>query len=218
MALFADRPWTLSVSAHTHYTRQDWLDAEDGWTGERPHHHLVNVTTCGSWWRGAPDANGIPNTTMRDGAPNGYTVVSFDGSEYRLDYRAAGEPAEHQMNLHLPEGIVAGRTSEARLAVNVFAGSERTRVSMRVDGGDWRALGRVREPDPAYVERLGRERELDPPPRSALPDPIDCPHLWAGALPADLAAGEHLIEVRATDPWDRTVHATRSLQVLGSDG
>lgn len=217
MALFADRPWTLSVSAHTHYAREDWLDADDGWTGERPHHHVVNVTTCGSWWSGERDADGIPNTTMRDGAPNGYTIVSFDGSEYRLDFRAAREPAEHQMNVHLPDRIVAGRTAKATLHVNVFAGGDRTRVAMRVDGGTWRALDQVREPDPAYVALVQRERAMNPPPRPGLPDPIDCPHLWKGMLPAGLAAGEHLIEVRATDIWERSVHATRALEVLATD-
>lgn len=216
MALFDDRPWTLSVSAHTHTTRQEWLDTDDGWLGDRPHHHVVNVTTCGSWWRGERDATGIPHTTMRDGAPNGYTIVSFDGTDYRLDFRAAREPADHQMNIHVPDDAVFGRTERTRVHVNVFAGSDRTRVVLRLDGGSWRSLEQVFEPDPSYAALVARERDLDPAPRPALPNPIDCPHLWAGPLPADLAAGEHLVEVRATDPWGRSVTATRTL-LVGKD-
>ncbi|MHC4844640.1 MAG: calcineurin-like phosphoesterase C-terminal domain-containing protein [Planctomycetota bacterium] len=217
MALFADRPWTLSVSAHTHTMRQHWLDAEDGWTGETPHHHVVNVTTCGSWWRGERGADGIPHTTMRDGAPNGYTIVSFNGSQYRLDYRAAREPSDRQMNVHVPAGVLAGRTGETRVHVNVFSGGDRTDVEMRVDGGAWRALEKVLEPDPAYVALVEHEKTLDPPPSPALPRPIDCPHLWAGNLPDGLAAGEHEIEVRATDAWQREFHARRAIRVDAAD-
>jgi len=217
MALFADRPWTLSVSAHTHFAQEHWLGAGDGWTGERPHHHVINVTTCGSWWRGERDADGIPHTTMRDGGPNGYTIVTFDGADYRLDFRAAREPADRQMNVHVPDGLVAGRTGDTRVHVNVFAGGDRTRVDMRVDGGDWAALDQVREPDPAYVALVEHEKTLNPPPKPALPAPIDCPHLWAGTLPGNLPAGEHLIEVRATDIWERRVLSSRALSVGAAD-
>ena len=42
---------------------------------------------------GAPDERGIPHTTMRDGAPNGYSIFTFDGHKYDIEFRAAAPPA-----------------------------------------------------------------------------------------------------------------------------
>ncbi len=41
----------------------------------------------------APDEKGIPHTTMRDGALNGYSVFTFDGQKYDIEFHApAGRP------------------------------------------------------------------------------------------------------------------------------
>src|SRR5690606_28132543 len=37
--LLKDFPYTLSMSAHTHMQRQDFMTREDGWLQEKPHHH-----------------------------------------------------------------------------------------------------------------------------------------------------------------------------------
>lgn len=65
--LIEERPFTLSVSGHTHTQAHRFLGAEDGWRGPEPHHHDVHVTVSGSWWSGAPDERGIRHKTMRDG-------------------------------------------------------------------------------------------------------------------------------------------------------
>ena len=88
--LIEQRPFCISISGHTHHHEHVWITHEDGWEGPEPHHHIINVTVCGSWWSGAPDERGIPHSTMADGAPNGYSVISFDGTDYRLDFFAAG--------------------------------------------------------------------------------------------------------------------------------
>ena len=67
MNLLGDRPYTLSLSAHTHFQRDDFVGPEHGWHGDDPHHHHNHATTSGSWWKGALDEVGIPHTTMRDG-------------------------------------------------------------------------------------------------------------------------------------------------------
>ncbi len=58
--MIEERPFALSLSAHTHFVKHHFIDKEDGWRGKEPHHHIVNVTVCGSWWRGATDELGIP--------------------------------------------------------------------------------------------------------------------------------------------------------------
>src|SRR3546814_19245581 len=48
------------------------------------------------------------------------------------------------------------------------------------------------------------------------PEAKPSPHLWRGALPTDLAAGEHRVEVRAFDAWqgEQRAGTTYRLQPL----
>jgi hypothetical protein len=75
-------------------------------------------------------------------------------------------------------------------------------VEFRVAGGDWQPMQRVSRPDPWLMAENRRDDEA-----SALrgfdraPEAAPSTHLWRGALPTDLAAGEHRIEVRTQDRW-----------------
>ncbi|MDX2039407.1 MAG: calcineurin-like phosphoesterase family protein [Isosphaeraceae bacterium] len=159
--LISQRPFAMSVSAHTHYQQHVFIDEKDGFKGSKPHHHVINVTVCGSWWRGAPDERGIPHTTMRDGAPNGYSIFSFDGHDYSIEFRPASRPKTYQMNIYAPEVIPASKAESTEILVNVFAGSERSKVEMRFgEDGDWVALERVDIEDPAYVATKAAEDAL----------------------------------------------------------
>ncbi len=82
----------------------DWGENK-GWHGTTPHHHLINATVCGSWWCGLNDERGIPHATMNDGAPNGYSVITFEGNKYNVRFKAAGRPVDYQMNIYLPDDI-----------------------------------------------------------------------------------------------------------------
>ena len=207
------RPLVMSVSAHFHMQEHLWLTKDDGWQGPEPHHHVIAVTTSGSWWRGVPDQRGIPVTTMRDGAPNGHLTMTFDGSEYVVDYHAApGSPAQ-QMHIWTPEVIWRRRVPTTEFAVNVYNGSERTAVEFRLDGrGDWQPMTRTTRADPFYEQAKRRETE-DMPDRWKLPDAELSPHLWTAAFAQTLDKGLHSIEVRATDPWGRTFLARRGFRV-----
>ncbi len=46
--LIENRPFAISFSAHTHFLKHHFIGKEDGFNGKEPHHHLVNVTVCGS--------------------------------------------------------------------------------------------------------------------------------------------------------------------------
>ena len=59
--LIEDRPYTMSISGHTHWHGHRFLGEKEGWKGEKPHHHVINVTVSGSWWSGAPDHQ-LPET------------------------------------------------------------------------------------------------------------------------------------------------------------
>jgi len=208
--LIENRPLSLSISGHTHFQEHRFIDREDGWRGPQPHHHVVNVTVSGSWWSGNRDERGIPHTTMRDGAPNGFSLLTFDGNRYQLDFRAAGRSADYQMNIvttnQAAEGrevnapLVAGELTEAQIWVNVFNGSPKCQVEVQVDDtSDWQKLDRVVEPDPLFVQTWNREQQVVPVIEPKLSKPIPSSHLWRGAMPHDLAAGTHLIRARWTD-------------------
>ena len=211
--LLAEHPHNVSFSGHWHVHAHWFIGQEDGWPGEKPHEHISFVATCGSWWHGARDEVGIPHTTMRDGAPNGWCVATFDGHEYSVTFRAARRPAEYQMNIFTPEVVAAVQVPETEVVVNVFAGSKRSTVEMRVGAGPWIGLEWVEREDPYYQATVKTEEGDSPQGRSKLPKPIKSPHIWRGYLPVGLTAGTHLIEVRATDVYGQTHFGRRIIRV-----
>jgi hypothetical protein len=209
-----DRPNTFTVAAHWHSQSHFFVKQEEGWGGEGELHHLVHATVCGSWWSGAKDEDGIPHTTMTDGAPNGYSIVTFDGSDYSIRFKAARRPADHQMNIYVPEAISRGSASDTQVIVNVFAGSERSTVEMRLgESGPWQPMTRTRMKDPFYMEL----KELEPLlPREfgrPLPEASDSNHIWTANLPTNPPKGVHLIHVRTTDMFGQTYTDRQSIRV-----
>jgi hypothetical protein len=211
--IVAERPYALSVSAHTHYQEHRFIKQADGWPKAEPHHHVVNVTTCGSWWQGAPDVRGVPHTTMRDGAPNGYSVFTFDGNQYKIEYRAARRKAEYQMNIISPDAVEVSAVAGTPFHVNVFGGSERSKVEYSFAGGPWIRMDKVEEADPMYAEAAQREKDLKPPFRP-LPAPIKSPHLWKAVLLKVSTPGVYPLHVRTTDMFGQVYIATRAIRVV----
>lgn len=213
-ALLKDFPYNMSISGHTHYQDHRFVTADDGWQQEKPHHHAVNVTVSGSWWGGATDEWGIPHTQMRDGAPNGYSVMRIDGTRYTLEFKAARRPAGQQMSIFSPEEIAMADAPDTSVYANVFAGSDRSTVEMRFGGaGAWAPMARVREEDPYYMAIKALEKGENPPNGRKLPEAIKSPHLWKAPLPALPPAGTHVIEVRTTDMFGQVYTDSRTIRV-----
>ncbi|MEX2242289.1 MAG: calcineurin-like phosphoesterase family protein [Fimbriimonadaceae bacterium] len=212
--LIETRPNVISISGHTHYQEHIFIGEKDGWKGIKPHHHTVNVTVSGSWWQGSPNELGIPHTTMRDGAPNGYSVFTFDGTKYSIEFRAAGSPDDHQMNIYAPEEVSREGASEVTVTVNVFGGSEKSVVEVRLNDGAWVKMDKVLKPDPKYAEAVARDAQLQRPFRP-LPAPMQSPHLWEVPLDRLFGGqrpywGSHTIEVRETDMFGK-VHTSQRI-------
>jgi len=198
--LIEKRRHTISVSGHTHWQAHQYLDEKDGWQGEEPHHHIITVTVSGSWWKGAKDEQGIPHATMRDGAPNGYGIVTFDGTEAKYEFKAARQPADYQMSIFAPDDVSTAKTQLVDVYVNVFNGSEKSEVKMRIGKDtEWITLKKTEELDPYYVAVRQREIAKDPNGKGHLSAAVPSYHLWKAKLPAGLAKGTQLIEVEATD-------------------
>jgi len=214
--LIEDRPYTMSISGHTHWQAHHFLTEEDGWKGKEPHHHIVSVTVCGSWWSGEPDNYGIPHTMMRDGAPNGYTLISFDKEKATVDFKAARRPASYQMSVFAPEAVTVTEAPEKQLYVNVFGGSERSKVKFRVGSdGVWQGMTKTLEQDPYFLAL--KEKEAATPEGALknrpLPKVINSAHLWKATLPQGMAPGVHRIQVEAEDMYGRVFHGSRVIRV-----
>jgi hypothetical protein len=202
--LIENRPHTLSVSAHTHFQEHLFLGQETGFRGPGEHHHFNCVTTCGSWWGGLPDEHGIPHTTMRDGAPNGYSFLNIKGNTYSVDYKAARRPADYQMNIYAPLEVASTELAKTEVLANVFAGSKKSKVEMQIAGSPWLTMQQVERQDPAYLAASKAQEALPKAAGRKLPAIINSPHIWAATLPGNLTPGTHLLRVRATDMWGKT--------------
>lgn len=210
--IIENRPYTLSISGHTHWQAHQFIDRGDGWMGAKPHHHIVNVTVSGSWWKGAKDERGIPHTTMRDGAPNGYSIITFDGSKATFDFKAARFPKSHQLRIEAPIAIKSTDSAKTVVYVNVFSGSEKSTVKLRVNDGPWLNLKKTVEIDPYYA-RLREEEIKNKVPGPELNSPTSSSHLWKGPLPANLPKGAHTLHAVTRDMYGREFSAKRVLRV-----
>ena len=80
LALIPEHTQMLYVSGHTHFVSRDDSIPE-----------VIAGATCGSWWRGVKDSDGVPYALQSCGAHRGYFVAEIrrDG-DYRLRYRCVG--------------------------------------------------------------------------------------------------------------------------------
>ena len=211
--LIERRPYCVSISGHTHDHRHLFLGKDDGFNGPQKHHHIVNVTVSGSWWSGAKNDNGIPHATMADGAPNGYSVMTFDRDGYKLDFKAAGRPASEQMRIHLPTTFDTNESGQQEIWVNVYNGSEFSKVSMSLDdSGKSIELEKKLVNDPYFEILSERDKDIEP----KLAKPKVSHHLWNAKLPAGITPGAHLIRVQTIDRHGRTYQSHRSIRVTGT--
>ena len=213
--LIEQRPFCLSVSGHTHHHEHRFITDKDGWRGPKPHHHIINVTVSGSWWSGAPDERGIPHTMMADGAPNGYSIIRFDGTKYSLDYKVAGRPESYQMSILAPEEVAVADAAETDVFVNVFNGSEKSKVEMKLGKkGTWQPMQRQVKSDPALIKLFNFEKEIKDKPWRAMSKPKPSTHLWHAKLPSKPPVGTHFIDIRTTDMFGRTHEGRRIIRVV----
>lgn len=215
LGLIADRPHTLSIAGHVHEQMDFFLKADKGWTGKEPHHLFVSATVSGSWWCGTMDELGIPHATMNDGAPNGYSILSFDGANYGIRFKAARRPADYQMNIYLPDDIEKAKAKDTEILVNIFAGTERSKVDMQF-GKDapWTPLEQTETTDPE-IQRMHDQNsflneevfgwKMDKPSKTR--------HMWKGTLPANPEAGTYTVTVRTTDMYGQTWTGHRIVRI-----
>jgi 3',5'-cyclic AMP phosphodiesterase CpdA len=209
--LLKDFPDVLFLSAHTHIQMQHRIGKEQGVDREKPIHEYNAGTTCGDWYSGILNEQGLPVSTMRDGTPAGYAFLRIDGNRYILDYKVFGKPDDYQISLYHPRAVPFRRSTSAFISANFFMGSREDTVECRIDNGAWMKMRRVEEFDPAYyryVQDWDYLEHLVPGRRPS--DPVVCTHLWKSRIPTALPVDEHRIEIRAKDRFGQ-VHTAKSI-------
>jgi hypothetical protein len=213
-AMLKDFPHVLLLSGHGHTQQHVYHEASNDWHGARPLHEYNVGAACGAFWSGAKDAQGIPDTTMADGTPNGYASLQVRvGGAYSLAWHPARD-ADRAMSLHAPKVLRKGAYPAFAVYANVFMGQDDSKVEYRIDEGQWKPMVLVRQPDPDLLVENARDDGAD-----ALrgydrsPEAEPSRHLWRGALATDLAVGERRIEVRANDPWRGEQSATTAYRL-----
>lgn len=100
LALIPEHTRMLYVSGHTHFVSRDDSIPE-----------VIAGATCGSWWRGVKDSDGVPYALQSCGAPRGYFVAEIrrDG-DYTLRYKCVGRDDEVSVWGVLEEGGGAVRS------------------------------------------------------------------------------------------------------------
>ena len=207
-ALLRGFPKVLLLIGHSHAQRHVFHDAASGWHGDTPLHEYNVGAACGAFWSGAKDAAGIPDATMSDGTPNGHARLTVKaGGAYGLSWHPARLSDESSattaaMHLHAPRVLRRGAYPAWGVYANVFMGRDDSRVEYRLDGGPWRPMRRVQQPDPRLLAENARDdAAAGLRGYSRSPEATPSPHLWRGALPTDLAIGDHRVDVRAFDAW-----------------
>lgn len=102
IAMIPDVGRVLFVSGHTHSVARNELKIT------KPDGVAVNTeeviagATCGSWWRGVKDENGIPYAVQNCGAPRGYFVADvYNDGRYELDYKCVGKSEQEKLSVWL---------------------------------------------------------------------------------------------------------------------
>ncbi|MCW3475586.1 calcineurin-like phosphoesterase C-terminal domain-containing protein [Limobrevibacterium gyesilva] len=223
-------PHSVSFSGHTHTNEHWYFGASDGFAGGTHHHHVL-AAVSGSWWSGPADARGIPAALEIDGSPNGFHILSVDGTRCATTLVPAHEPQRGQMRIVLDSQFHGGArevmrdsqpgallgspiareaVASTRVVVNVFDGGPRTQVEMAVgQGGAYVPMRRTERTDPfveaMYARNAGTMKPWAKPGLSS--------HVWQAPLPAGLPSGAHRIAVRATDEYGRTHQGWMVLEV-----
>ena len=182
--------------------------------------NVVVGTTSGSWWQGAPNEFGLPHAMMRDGKPNGWALVTFEGRDWSLRYKGAGMTWSDGMHIHAPAELSVANAHNAEIIVNFYTGERSSTVTAEfrnvATGAEYpaRAMQTYRGVDP-YWQALQRAEESGDPPRGKkLTDLAAETILWRIGLPEGVAPGPHIVTVEATNRFGGTFTERAVIRVV----
>ncbi len=119
------------------------------------------------------------------------------------------------MEIFAPKVIKRNQGTSAGIYVNFFMGASGDELKVRVNNGQWVKMNFVEDYDPSYMVDLYKwdtsEELLDGRRPS---NPQRSTHLWRANIPNNLPAGEHTIEVEATDMFGNTHRGIKKYRIV----
>jgi 3',5'-cyclic AMP phosphodiesterase CpdA len=219
------KPFRRVYAMAGHDTSNSWkvkLDHTHNWHGDWFLSHTLAEVRGNGWSAGPRDERDVRLATMEDGNPNGYYVISFNGTEVKPRFiPATGDPSG-SMRIMLdpllhgtrgPDGEVLAINRGAllpgtKLVVNLFDGGERDRVEVSIDGRPFVEMQNVVRTDPFSERQYAKYRGTD----DAFSRPQPSSHIWEYAL-GDLTPGVHTARVRARDEFGQRSQKAFSFEV-----
>ena len=209
--LFRGRDHLLAITGHLHRVMRFFYEH----AGVKVHELGVGAS-CGFWWVGEKDWQGLPAALQQGGAPRNYFVMKFDDNRYQFRFKGIGLDERRQMNIHIM-GIDSldqhlrdfKEVAPHQAIITVWGGCDSTQVRCRIDGGAWQTCAKASLIDPnvariremnllrAYPTKYNR---VNPMRRQA------SPQLWTVVLTDEQCRNAHTIEVEASDRFG--FHAT----------
>ena len=220
--LLKGRGHVLAITGHLHQVGR-FFQQGDGVTV----HELGAGASCGFWWVGEKDGDGIPAALQQEGTPRNYFVVEFNNTSYQFRCKAIGKDADRQMTIHVT-GIDTLDTHlrdmrdipSATLMLTIYGACDSTQVRCRIDKGEWMLCEKNNLVDPNVAR--AREQNLQkifPTPFNRI-NPLrkrESHQLWTLNIPERYQRGAHVVEVEAYDPYGFNAKGTRSFCFLPKD-
>ena len=213
--LFKGRDHLLALTGHLHRVMRFFHEK----SGVRVH-ELGTGASCGFWWVGEKDWQGVPAALQQGGAPRNYFVMEFDDNQYQFRFKGVGLDAARQMNIHVM-GIDSldnhlrdlKEIAPNKALITVWGGCDSTTVRCRIDGGAWQVCQKTRliDPNVARTRELNLQRAY--PTKYNRMNPMrrqDSPQLWSVELTEAQRQGAHTIEVEARDDYGFRATGRRS--------
>lgn len=185
-----DNPDILYATAHLHRVIRDFYPGGA--------ENLVAGATCGTWWRGPRDVQGIPYALMGCGAPRGYFIADFHAGRkqwYNLRYKCVGRPASEQGRAWIRDG---------KLIVNVYGGSADGALEARI-GDRWARLEHDLRMDPEaedicnYNKTLPRAKRKTSNPEYMPVLSRESTHVWSLDIGGGAAPEDSELRIRYSD-------------------
>lgn len=208
----------LILTAHSHTQTHVLHGSSSDWNGVGRLYEYNVGAACGAYWSGLKDQQGIPDTTMADGTPNGYAKLQVNQSDYRLQWFNARQNPNQEMALYAPQVLRKGAYPDFAVYANVFMARPDTQVQVKIDDGEWQDMKRVMQYDPIVLARNIADAQADVlQSYDRMPEAVVSPHLWRFALPTNLSVGKHKVTVRAKDAWLGEVQQETFYQLQNSE-
>lgn len=178
----------LVLSGHTHVVSRHFYN-------NGTIHEIGAGATCGTWWRGEKNSDGIPDAVMQCGSPRGYFVIDFEDNNYSFQYKGVGLHESKKMRTSLDSN---------KLVVNIFGGSDSSIVKYQIDNGPMQYMTKTRMVDPyvSYIIQKNKTKIYPTLGNTLLPlREQNSNHIWTASLPSETTQKVISLKIFASDKF-----------------